>query len=540
MSPVFRRIWMTVLMAVVLLFSLMYLSYDLTKVMTIVRMGDMWSLVDLKPDLPGRLVEIDPKDYVAGPMPQVGDTLLTIGGLPATQENYFTVFTTDTPAGLRIPITFKHEGQVFATEVVTRAIPGILKAQFVTLYALRFLLTLGLILVGFWAFTHRGESMAVRTLARFCYSMAVGMLLGVQSAPNAYARFEIPFAGQLLPIAMVYGQLAAPYWVKLQLLFPVPRSWYVKRKRLVDALLFAPALLLPATMLLKLPLPDILMPVFIFLYLLGGYQLLWMSYLKTKELLLRRQVRLVLLGASPILVVATVNLVIVILAPRLSSLTQLYLLNVFCLAVLAAPVTFAYAFGRYRLLDVEGRLRRGTRFAVINVFLLLVFGGILYAFGTLLLKYLAIESRTPTLALGLVLALSFAPAQRGLRGFLESRFYPERQRLRALLQEFLESAGRTLDPSRFWQELTSRLAAGLRAEPVHAFLRTRGGIACSPAVATTDGRLPAHARGNLYRARGGRRPMHGATRRLLGQARRARVSRLARRVSGERTALSLG
>jgi sigma-B regulation protein RsbU (phosphoserine phosphatase) len=250
----------------------------------------------------------------------------------------------------------------------------------------------------------------------------------------------------------------------------------MKRKRLVDVLLFAPAIALPALALLGVKLPGAILPAVGFTYLLGGYFLLAVRYTQAQDLLSRRQIRLVLLGASPILLVTMVILVIAILNLTLSHLALLYLLNASCLAILAAPVTFAYAFGRYRLLDVEGRLRRGTRFAMINALLLLIFTGILYAFGTLLLKYLAIESRTPTLALGFVLALSFVPAQRGLRGLLERRFYPERLRLRALLQEFLESSGRTLDPSRFWQELTGRLSFGLRAEPVHAYLRTRQGI----------------------------------------------------------------
>lgn len=476
----FHRIWMNAVLAAVVVFSVTFLAQDTTKLSTMVRIRDMWSLVALNPAPPARFAEIDRRDFPDPPIPQVGDTLLTVGGLPTTTENYFRVFSTTTPAGARIPIAFKRGDSLYTTVAVTRAIPAALKAQLVTLYTLRILLTLGLIAVGFWAHRRRGDAPAVRALAMFCYAMAIMMLLAVATVPDPYAAFQIPAAAAVFTVAQLFGSTAPAFWARLQFLFPAPRRRYLAHQRLVNAALFAPTAALAVCAVLRIRVPAWPTVAYSTAFMLGGYALLWRSYAKSREPLLRRQIRLVLLGATPAMVMTPVNAAIRILQPNLSNLETYYLLNLNCLAVLAAPLAFAYAFGRYRLLDVEGKLRRGTRVAVLNAGLLLLFGGFLYAFGTVALRGLAVESELPILAVGFGLAFVFVPTQRWLRGVLEERFYPERVRLRGLLARFLETAGRSGDPARFWGDLLAHLAEGLRARPIHVVLHGREGSMVEP------------------------------------------------------------
>jgi serine phosphatase RsbU (regulator of sigma subunit) len=485
MRPGFHRFWMSIVLVIVLAFGLVYLAADASKLSSLVRISDMWSLVLLNPDRPGVFTEIDPHDFASPPIPQRGDTLLTVNGLRATQGNYFTVFSPRTPRGLRVPIQFLRGKDHFETVVVTRTIPAIFKAQFVTLYCLRVLLTLGLIFIGFWAFLRRAEVPAVRTLALFCYTTAISQLVYVQAAPDPYATFQIPWRGVFLTAGTLIGGFSPILWLRLSFQFPTPQTWYEHRLRerrwlLVIGLLAALVVLLFTARLARIHVPAAVLVSCGLACILGGFLVLWRSYGKTRDTLTRKQLRLVLFGAIPAMIMTGASSILALRAGQMSNLTRLYILNLNCLALLFVPITFGYAFGRYRLLEIEGRLRRGTRFAAVNVLVILAFIGLLYSFGSFILGRLDIETRGATFTMGLVLALAFAPTQRRLRRFLERRFYPERLRLAGLLREFLETASRRLEPERFWSELQRKLSEGLRAESVGVFLRTRDGSFVEP------------------------------------------------------------
>ena len=104
--------------------------------------------------------------------------------------------------------------------------------------------------------------------------------------------------------------------------------------------------------------------------------------------------------------------------------------NVGLALLLLIPISFVYAYGKYNLLEVEAKLKRGTRFLAVNLLLLLAFFGFLYVFGEFVLEEAGISSQTPTLVLGILLALLFMPTQRKIRSKIEEHFYPERIRLR--------------------------------------------------------------------------------------------------------------
>jgi serine phosphatase RsbU (regulator of sigma subunit) len=467
-TEVRERIWRVLILltfAAVLAYSLVFLSCEFTKVHTLVRMGDIWSFLRIGDEAPAVFTEVSERDFVGPPYPAPGDTLLEMDGLPATARNYFNVFNPNTPPGKVIPVRFMSRGAVHENQVVTRSIPAMLRFQVVSLFILRTILTLALTIVGFWAFVRRPGSAPVRVLALFCFTAAAGTLQGNVAIADQYATFRIPQATRLGALFTAIGLFAPVFFLKLQLVFPKTNAFYERNRGILNALFFLPVFLLEALVLIRRVNPAGLVAAHYTVFLSIGFILLLRNYTAAESFLTKRQTRLVLLGSIPGLVPYAIVPWILFLAPgwfpSRSTVTQLGFFNIDFLLLLLIPLSFAYAFRRHRLLEVEAKVRRGTRLVAINVVFLAAFFAVLYLFGELILKQFQVESRTPTLVVGLILAMGFVPAQRKVREILDRRFYPERARLRALVRDFLQTAERAPDGDIFWKELSARLSEGL-------------------------------------------------------------------------------
>ncbi|MFH1277485.1 MAG: GAF domain-containing SpoIIE family protein phosphatase [Candidatus Eisenbacteria bacterium] len=463
------------LFVIVLAWSGVYLARDYTKVETFVGMGDIWSFLILPPDAPAIFTEVATEDFTAFPYPAVGDSLLEVDGLPANAENYFSVFNPTTPAGKVIPVKFRHGGRDYESTVVTRSIPGPLRVQVVSLFVLRTLITVTLVVLGFGAFLRRPSSSAVRVLALFCFATAVGMMQTLNVVAENYARFDIPYQQGITAAFFLFSLFGPVFFWKLQVVFPKTLGFYRRHRTRWNLLFFTPGVLYCAMAVTagqnRIFLFDAIHRT-LFLGLAFGF-LVWQAF-RSENFLARRQTRLVLQGSAPGLLLNLLLAWMVAFAnpwfQAWSTLAKLYFFNAIIFTLLLIPVSFAYAFGRYRLLEVQAKVRRGTRLVAVNGAFLVVVFGILYTFGQLLLKYFNVESRTPTLVVGFMLAMGFVPAQRRVRVLLEERFYPERVRLRRLLRGFLQSAERTSDARTFWSGLSERLSAGLAACEVRPIL----------------------------------------------------------------------
>jgi serine phosphatase RsbU (regulator of sigma subunit) len=457
-----------VVFAAILLYAGIFLAREYSKIATFVGMGDIWSFVRFPDGAAGVFTEVDPLDFPNPPYPAAGDSLIAVGGLPADWENYFSIFNPRTPPGTIVPITFRSGDELVATTVVTRSIPPTLRFQAVTLFVLRCLMITALILVGFSAFVRRPGSAEVRILAFFCFSLAASMLLTGLAIAEGYAAFDDPIGRTARLLFRAFGFLAPVFWLKFHLVFPKAAAVQRTHPRLLNAALFLPPVAL-AVWLLARPddFPRLPMAILRNVYLAAGFFFLIRNTLRAESFLVRRQTWLVLMGAVPGLALYAGYPWVLMVANRLGSewttVARLYYFNLTFLLMLLVPTTIALALGRYRLLEVQGRLKRGTRLVAVNVALLGSFLVMLYLFGDLLLNHLGVESRAPTLALGLLLALGFVPAQRRIRRLLEERFYPERRHLRGLLREFLSTPSLAADAPRFWNELVTRLTKGLSA-----------------------------------------------------------------------------
>ena len=465
---------MIIASVVVIGFSSVYMVREFSKVINLSNMGDMWSFLRLNDNSPyAEFAEVDDNDFKAPPIPVEGDVLVEIDGLPSTQSNYFSVFNVDTPAGEEIDIKFIHDFETYTTAVITRSIPLIMQIQVWVLVVLRSLMILGLIIVGIWGLIKKPHSSPVRSLVLFCFTLALGLNLTAPAIADVYAAFSIPTIFYYL-----FGALAifwSAFWLKLQMLFPVRQKLYTKHRLLINILLFSPGIIFgTAAVVWKVQL-NLPITILTTLFIILGYMLLLRNYYRTDNFIEKRQTRLVLLGSAPGLIFSLLFNWFVQVAPELymscSFITKLMITNFMFLLLLLIPVSLAYAFGRYKLLSVEAKFKRGTRFIAVNLLLLLLFLGVLYVFGELILKQFVISSRTPTLILGLLLAFIFMPTQRIIRKRLEKYFYPERVRLRGLLKNFLASNIVRTESKVFWRELEDKLADGLSSKRIYPVLR---------------------------------------------------------------------
>jgi len=465
---------MIVVAVAVIAFSSVYMVREFSKVINLSCMGDMWSFIALQEASPyAEFVEVDSSDFKNDPIPVVGDILVEVDGLPSTQCNYFSVFNVDTPAGEEIDIKYIHKSETYVTTVVTRSIPFVMQLQVWILVILRTLIIAGLIIVGLWGLIKRPYSSSVRSLSLFCFTLAVGINVTSPAIADAYADFHLPVV-----VFYIFNSIAifyAAFWLKLQMLFPVRQKWYDKHRLFINVLLFGPGILF-STMLIGWHIHINLENTIIWtIFLSLGYMILLRNYSKADNFIEKRQTRLVLMGSAPGITLILLFNWFLMISPetwmKLSFITRMLITNIMFMFMLLIPVSFAYAFGRYKLLSVEAKLKRGTRFILVNLILLLFFIGLLYIFGELILKHLGIGSRTPTLILGLLLAFIFMPTQRMFRTRLERHFYPERVRLRELLKNFLASNIVRTESTTFWKELEEKLADGLSAEKIYPVLR---------------------------------------------------------------------
>ena len=453
----------------------LHLAREYTKIYKITHIGDMWSFIRLASvTCYAPFLEIDPDDFPHPPYPERGDLLVVIEGHPATEENYFNTFTTDTPAGETIEIMFMHDNVMYTTEIATRTIPGPLKFQIWLMFILRTLMVIGLIFAGIWGFARKSTSSAVRTLTLFCFTLAVEMVLSSHVIADAYAAFQLPV--WLITCFTIIGLSSPSFWVKLHLLFPKRNAVYNRFRIPFNIAIFLPVLVLGYLWIFILhSFPELPITIYRTLFLTAGFILLIRNFRRADSFIEKRQTRLVLLGSFTGIAIYILFSWFKYLSDglniQLPVQTNMLVSNITFLFLLPIPVSFIYAFQKYKLLEVEGKFKRGTRFIAVNVILLIVFFGLLYLFGEFVLKTIGISSQTPTLVLGLALALVFMPTQRRLRTKIEDYFYPERGRLRNLLKDFLASSMVRTDEGSFWLNLQEKLAEGLSAEKIYPVLR---------------------------------------------------------------------
>ncbi|MFC1572343.1 SpoIIE family protein phosphatase [Candidatus Eisenbacteria bacterium] len=441
------------------------------------------------PNLPVIFNEVDSLDFLPKPCPAVGDTVVAVidsAGVAASLQDWLQ---NPTRPGDQRLLVCGHAGGRDTTTVVLHGYEARDLLPLYGLEILRLLINIGYLLVGLWAFARRPDSAGVRALTLFSLSMASLMTTGVHLLPGQFAAFEIPWGDLVESIIEVMTFLMGTFWLLLAVLFPRPLGIIRRHPIWSHIVIFLPPSLSVTLQALGVGVSQYVPMLIIGLSIGTGFWVLSWRLASGSDPLERRQLTLVIygtgIGLGSLLVLVIIG-IIPGLARQLGQLARLAMVSFALLALLLSPASFAYAFGRYRLLEVEGKLRRGSRYALVTTALLVVFVAVLFGVSQLLLKLLQVESRTPTLAVAMLSALGFFPVLRRTHGFVERRVYPERAQLQAILSELLSATVAMPDRFTLWQQLEQKLKQSLgvtrmvpilrRSEPA-GFVLADGGVA---------------------------------------------------------------
>jgi len=424
---------------------------------------------------------VENDDFLGLPYPVRGDTILTLDGIKANHKTWLTKLESPHEPGKEVPVTFKHNGENYKNVFKTRPVKTSLFISVLIQQILKLLIFLSFIIVGFWAFRKRPDSIGVRSLALYCFSMAAFMGTTYMPMYPVMASFQIPFE---LPWKMTLRIIAfcfSSFWLCMHMVFPRHSRLFKKSPMLTYAVCFAPTFILIILNTI-FQIRGFWFGMVTYAVILGqviaGLLILRHHYVDADNNLERRQTKLVFWGSGiGVLLFVLYMLDFLDIVPQTKMLHvnhRLIFTNIIFLIMLASPISFAYAFGRYRLLEVEGRLKRGTQYLFFTGILLAIFFALMYVIGEVLLQNIGITQRTPTLMVALALAFGFAPAQRTLSKLLEARLFPERKQLKSFIKEFLQHATGIPDRETLCGHLEDRLQKSLGVKSAYAIIRSNG------------------------------------------------------------------
>ncbi len=473
-SKAIKLLIVAITICMALYYGLFY-TQEASKLIAYGRSGIIQSSIT-GPDSNIVMSQLDTADFAAPPYPAVGDRILTINDSTATNAILNAHFNSPHPAGYETVITYKSGKDTLRTIVRYQPMTRRTFAFQAVLMFLRFLISVCYLAVGLWAFAKRPDSGAVRALTLFCYAMGGFLMTAVTMISDSYSTISFPYMSTLTAGVGSLASFFGAFWLNLQLLFPVPRRIVQKHSLAVHVLCYAaPAVVGILALIFKSQWAGFALLGMVTIQIGLGFYLLARFHNRTTEPIESRQTRLVLWGTGAGLGGFAFFILMAILLPRFfRSIPEIYLtgfLIVVFLGLLLSPLSFAYAFGKYRLLEIEGRIRRGTRHFLIALALLALFYLLIYFVSEFALEVLGIESRTPVLIIALLLAVGFAPAQRRLLASLDKWVYPERFRLKGMLNDFLSNSMATTDKKAFWNELENRLKTALKVDQVYPVLR---------------------------------------------------------------------
>ena len=481
----FVHIAFVALAGLLLAFMALYFTREATKVAGWAGSGTIQSALEQRMDGLAIFQRVVAADFPAPPRPRPLDTLLAVDDSLRTLPAILAGIHRPDPPGRVLRLAWRGAGGIHEGALRTRPIPVGERASFVLLLVLRTLMAFSFTLVGLWAALRRPHSPGVRALLLFSLSMSAFMTVDVVMLNSSFAGFEVPGLRRLEAALNILGMSFSAFWLHLLLLFPRQLSIFRGRRWPVYLLCYAPLAALHG-LLLTVPrwesaLTHLLTAVMT-LQVLGGLGRLTWCLRHARSPLERRQGVLVLSGSGLGLVLLTGLILVFDLLPAWTASwppnLALWTISLVLLVVLLSPVSTAWAFGRYRLLEVEGRLGRGARYILLATGLLAVLIALLYGAAQAALGWLDVSDRGVVLLTALLLALAAVPLQRRMLQALERRIFPERHRLQDMLQGLHERMIAMPDRASLWRHLEDRLKEELDTVSVVPVLREGRNMVC--------------------------------------------------------------
>jgi len=433
--------------------------------------GELHSSIDVTADSTLVFAKVDGRDFTNPPIPEKGDSILSINGSHAAFITLLREVNLK-PAGNELDIFYKNSaGDTLRTTATTIPLPRTVFGFMVVIFVLRALIGIAFLFAGFWAFVKQPDSGAVKALALFCFSMTAILITIFRFGYENIPVMQIQLMQYMMLAMQGVISFAGAFWLNLQILFPKPRRFVGENPVIAHSLIYLPVVVLGVLSLLTgIMIFDYSMAILILVQIFAGFGFLIERNARANDLLEKRQTRLVLWGTGTgIFGFFFIVLLVILFKAWFLSMSASVLMGIFILVflgLLLSPLSFIYAFGKFRLLEVEGKIKRGTRRVVITAALLVLFFAILYSLSGFMLERIGTQNRALVPALALVLAIGFTPAQKRVQGILERKIYPERTQLKAMLRDFLSNALAVSDRDTFWSELEARLCNVLKVDAV--------------------------------------------------------------------------
>ncbi|MBM3324167.1 MAG: hypothetical protein FJY66_00705 [Calditrichaeota bacterium] len=480
MPKIFPKIIIILVGAVVLVLMLMVMAQQTSMVANWTGSGFTMCSVRQVNDSTLVFFGVDTADFIAPPYPSAKDTILTIADSAASEKRWIATLEVRHTPGRQVKISYLHKGTVHEATLRTRTVEFPLKLSVLALQGVFVLLVLSFLGLGFWAFFKRPESPAVAALALYCFAMI--SIMGRAPLPmyREMASFQLPLDSAIGYILRYVGVFFPSFWVLLNLYFPRPSRLVTTYRVLAYGIAFAPQLMFIAMRFIAPTLARndavwgryIVFPIIAAQVFFGLY-LLWRHFRHAQDKVEKRQTRLVL-GSGVTLIVFLLYAFDPFGVRSFVTGTGVLGIQITTVVVglflLLSPFTLAYAIGKYRLLELEARLRRGTRRLIALVLLVAVLIGVGYWVSGWVNRYFAqgsFLSVSVTAAMVLVILLGAQQTEK----IVERRIFPERERLRQLINDFLQRTVTLADKKSFWRQLEERLRDGLMVEGVYPVVR---------------------------------------------------------------------
>jgi two-component system, NtrC family, sensor kinase len=280
---------------------------------------------------------------------------------------------------------------------------------------------------------------------------------------------------KLMYFGNVAGGLFAPtIFLHFCLTFPEPRAWL--RRRGASVLLYLPALFLlsaywaatSGTLRIALSpielrwMLDRMWLLFLTGMYLAGGMVLTFEYRKTRDLIVRQQLKWLRNGA----ILGVVPFALFYVLPYTLGYIPGEYLKISVLSLILIPLTWSYAIIRYRLMDVDVIFQQGYVYTLATVCVLAIFYGIIFSVGTF-------DNLSPTAAAALILiaAFMFQPIRNWLQEQLDRYFfYKDRYDYRLTLIEFARELSSETDLDAMLPSVGDRLIHTLSLKRLAFFL----------------------------------------------------------------------
>ncbi len=469
-------------------------------------------------------------------LPQPGDTITALNGKAPALSRWREHLEPPRPPGTSLTISFRQSGEVHSATLTLRPLTPTQQDMFFLQYLLYLVGSLAMMLIIGWTLLKQGENGNARLFSFFALSVTTYLVMSLQYVVPV-TMVDISLFGHIpaLGVVLVLGSFASGAWLHFSLRFPYPSPLLTQRPLLTLLLSYGVLLPLawysmttyspdPATVYDKANLFTLLYNLIPLTQAVAGVVILLRKRKRTEHPVQARQLTIVALGTGTALIGMMAG-ALVLVALVVLGVRNFYVFGLigfgFIVCMLMIPVSFMVAIQRSRLLELELTLRRGTRYTLISLLLLLVFFAALYYLSDLLLTLLKVDSRAATVTIALLLALAFLPLQRWLQKWLERRLFPERQRLRNLLNDIAQGSEQVDDRQTLFAELASRLKSALGTQQVLPLLLDEDREHFHDASGTP---LPFPADGCLANA------LRGKTRLLLLEELKAESEQSARRM----------